>query len=75
MATKAQLERKANAAGCEVSIEGDLVSLYPPTGYRFDEYHIIGREAQRGWLTKSEIYDEMLDAIDDLTRCDPSCTC
>jgi len=73
MATKTQVARKAATKECELVVEGQLVTLYPPPSYRLGEYHVVGREA--GWsASKSDIYDELLDLLDDLTECDPECT-
>jgi len=73
MANKPQVERKALAKGCELRIDRDEVALYAPEGFTIGEYHIMVRTSERGWLTKSEIYDEMLDELDDLRQCDPGC--
>ncbi len=74
MATKQQVQRKAQQAGCDLLIEGALVTLYPPLGKRFGEHHIIARES--GWgETKTEIYEELIDALKELRDCDPNCQC
>jgi hypothetical protein len=74
MTTKQQVQRKADRHGCELIIEGPLVTLYPPVGKRFGEHHIIARES--GWgETKADIYDEMFDALDELKSCEPNCQC
>ncbi len=73
MATKTQVARKAANKNCELVVDGPLVTLYPPLGYRLGEYHLVGRES--GWdSSKSDIYDEMLDLLDELTRCGSGCT-
>ena len=72
MATKTQVARKAAIKECELVVEDQLVTLYPPLGYRLGEYHVVGREA--GWsASKSDIYDELLDLLDDLAQCVPEC--
>ena len=66
MASKSEVARKAKAAGCEFKVEGQYVDLYPPAGFMLGEYRTVLREASPGYLTKAEIYDELLDLIDDL---------
>ena len=67
MATKTQVERKAAKTGCEFRVDGNFIDLYPPAGFAFEgEYEMLGREADPGYITKSDIYDELLDAMDDL---------
>ena len=73
MANKAQVERKALATGSELIVRDDEITLYAPEGFTIGEYHIMARIAERGWLTKSDIYDEMLDELDDLRKCAPDC--
>jgi len=74
MATKQQVERKAARTGSTLVVDGTFVTLYAPDGYRFSECHIIAREAY--WsATKADIYDELIDELDDLRPCDPNCTC
>ena len=71
MANKAQVERKALATGSELIVRDDEITLHAPEGFTIGEYHIIARIAERGWLTKSDIYDEILDELDDLRKCAP----
>ena len=74
MATKQQAQSKAQRLGCVLLVDGPLVTLYPPIGKRLGEHHIIAREA--GWgETKADIYDEMIDALDDLEPCESNCKC
>jgi hypothetical protein len=74
MATKQQAQRKAERLGCVLEIDGSLVTLYPPIGKRLGELHIIARES--GWgETKADIYDELIDALDELRDCNPNCQC
>ena len=69
MANITQVRNAAKKHGCEFHTQGNLVTLYAPHGFTFEgEYHMIGREAEQGYLTKSEIYDEMLDAMDDIRK-------
>lgn len=67
MATKTQVERKAAKTGCEFRVDGNFIDLYPPTGFTFEgEYSMLGRECDPGYVSKADIYDELLDAMDDL---------
>jgi hypothetical protein len=66
MATKAQVQRKADKTGCEFRVDGPFIDLYPPAGYRLGEYETVLRESDPGYLTKADIYDELLDLIDEL---------
>ena len=69
MATITQVRTAAKKTGCEFHIDGNLITLHAPNGFTFEgEYHMIGRESERGYVTKSEIYDEMLDAMDDIRK-------
>lgn len=69
MATLFQVIRAANQTGCDLEIQENLVTLYAPDGFAFEgEYRMLGREAERGGTTKAEIYDEMLDAMDDIRQ-------
>jgi hypothetical protein len=38
MASKSQVQRKADKTGCELIVDGNLVTLYPPDGFTFGEY-------------------------------------
>ena len=73
MANKAQVERKALATGSQMIVRDDEVALYAPEGFTIGEHHILVRTAERGWLTKSDIYDEMLDELDDMRECPADC--
>ena len=73
MANKSQVERKALAKGCELRIDRDEVALYAPEGFTVGEYHILVRTAERGWYTKADIYDEMLDELNDIRKCAADC--
>lgn len=73
MANKSQVERKALGTGCKLIVRDDEVTLYAPEGFTIGEYHIMVRTSERGWLTKSDIYDEMLDELDDLRKCSLAC--
>jgi hypothetical protein len=66
MATKTEVQRKADKTGCEFTVDGNLIDLNPPEGYVLGEYRTVLREAVPGYLTKSDIYDELLDLMDDL---------
>ena len=66
MANKSEVQRKAMRTGCEFKVEGNYVDLYPPHGYRLGEYSTVLREASSHYLTKADIYDELLDLMDDL---------
>ena len=66
MATKTQVQRKADKTGCEFRVDGNFIDLNPPQGYVLGEYRTVLRESAPGYLTKSEIYDELLDLMDDL---------
>jgi hypothetical protein len=66
MATKTEVQRKAIKTGCEFEVDGNFIDLYPPAGYRLGEYSSVLREASIGYLTKADIYDELLDLMDDL---------
>jgi hypothetical protein len=66
MASKTQVQRKADKTGCEFIVDGNLVTLYPPDGFTFGEYTMLGRESCPGYLTKSEIYDELIDSMNEL---------
>ena len=74
MASKQQVERKATSTGSTLVVDGPLVTLYAPDGHRFSECHIITREAGY-FATKADIYDELIDELDELRPCDPGCTC
>ena len=73
MTTKTQVAKKAKAKGCYFEVEGNYVDLHPPVGYTLGEYHTVLREALRGYESKADIYDELLDLLDDLRRCEPNC--
>jgi hypothetical protein len=66
MATKTEVQRKADKTGCEFKVDGPFIDLNPPAGYRLGEYQTVLRESVPGWLTKADIYDELLDLMDDL---------
>ena len=70
MATKQQVQRKAERLGCEFKVQGNLIDLFPPAGFTFGEYRMVCREADPGYLSKGEIYDELLDQMDDLRACE-----
>ena len=67
MATIDQVRRMAARTGCELKAEGNLITLYAPEGFTFEgEYEILGRFWDPGYLTKADIYDEFLGAMDDI---------
>jgi hypothetical protein len=66
MATKTEVQRKADKTGCELRVDGTLIDLIPPAGYMLGEYRTVLRESCPGYLTKADIYDELLDLMDDL---------
>ena len=66
MATKTEVQRKADKTGCEFKVDGPFIDLNPPAGSRLGEYQTELRESVPGWLTKADIYDELLDLMDDL---------
>jgi len=69
MASIAQVRRAAARTGCEFEVDGNLVTLWAPDGFAFEgEYEMLGREADPGYLTKSDIYDELIDAMDDIRQ-------
>ena len=73
MTTKSEVVRKAKTQQCEFVVDGNYVDLVPPRGFRLGEYHTVLRESTPGYLTKSEIYEELLDLLDDLTPCPADC--
>ena len=66
MATKTQVERKAAKTGCEFRVDGNFIDLYPPAGFKLGEYESVLRESLTGYDSKADIYDELLDLMDDL---------
>jgi hypothetical protein len=74
MSTKQQVILKAQKTNCELRVDQDEVSLYAPEGFTLGEYHIVSQIAERGYLTKADIYDELIDLMDDLRRCPSDCT-
>ncbi len=73
MANKSQVERKALTTGSRLIVRDDEVALYAPEGFTVGEYHILVRTAEQGWYTKADIYDEMLDELDDIRKCAEGC--
>ena len=66
MATKTEVQRKADKTGCEFTVDGTFIDLYPPAGFKLGEYESVLRESLTGYLSKADIYDELLDLMDDL---------
>ena len=66
MASKTEVQRKADKTGCEFRVDGNFIDLYPPAGFKLGEYETVLRESVPGWMGKSDIYDELLDLMDDL---------
>ena len=69
MATIAQVRSAARKNGCYFRVDFNMFTLYAPDGFAFEgEYPMIGRESDTGYFTKADIYDEMLDAMDDIRK-------
>jgi hypothetical protein len=66
MASKTQVQRKADKTGCEFRVDGNFIDLYPPAGFKLGEYESVLRESLPGYDSKADIYDELLDLMDDL---------
>lgn len=70
MATKQKVAALAKKTRCEFRVEGRFVDLIAPEGKHLDyERHIMCFEAG-DWQTKSEIYDDLIDAMDSMRDCD-----